>query len=826
MLFNNFMSFFKSGILTLFLLLSWNANATHIVGGQIYYSYLGGNSYRITLNLYVDCYNGSENAIDMDKRSVIGVFDMSNNGRLRDKYYLTNPSEREISKLNYNCVKPFKDQCVTEFKFERTISLPANQEGYIIGYQRCCRNDIITNIIDPGNVGATYWIHIPGTKLGRDNNAAYFKNLPPNFLCLNAPMVFDHSAIDSDGDSLVYELYTPYIGGNNSNQIKPDPPLGPPYSRINWRNGYGTSDQLNGNPKLEIDRYSGQLTCTPTRTGQYVVGIKVTEYRKGVKIGETMRDFQFYVRQCEFDVVSAFSTPAYNCDKTVKFSNLSQKATYYRWDFGDPTTNADTSNAFEPSYTYPEDGEYFASLVVRNKDCEDRYSVIVRVKSEIDIPIPDDTAFCGDFSLDLDAGNRRSTLIRWSDGTLGAYNTIDEAGVHWVEVSYGTCTKRDSILIYIDTFDIGLPPDKIYCDSVSGELQVPAGIKDLQRVRWGNGSAQNSIPVNEPGTYVLQAWNKHCTSVDSIALFIATKPSIGDSFFFCNAFELELDAGGGKDATYRWQDGSSSRYFTATRKGWYWVELSQRECLSRDSVLIVNPVIDLELGPDEHFCDTLYKELIAPPNMADYQWSNDSKEESIVVRQPGKYWVLVTDTNDCSIKDSINLTLTNSPVINLGSDTSICLRTSATYRIEQDFETYLWSNGVNGRENAFTDPGVYWLQVIDEYGCTDRDSVKVSIDPEALPNELFIPNAFSPNNDGLNELFPFKAFVSQPEYRMRVWNRWGEKVFDSKASEQQPWKGAYANASKNRPEAMMYLVEYRGCDGDIRRDSGTLTILR
>jgi gliding motility-associated-like protein len=814
--------------LLLSLLFFQEALATHIVGGQIYYRYLGGNSYRITLNLYMDCFNGNDNAIQMDKESIIGVFDMSENGRLRDKYTLFNPSEKEISKLNYNCVKPFTDQCVTEFSFQRTITLPPNRDGYVIAYQRCCRNGIITNINTPGDVGATYWTKIPGRDITQENSSAYFRNLPPNFLCLGAPMVFDHSAIDTDGDSLIYELFTPFVGGNSTNLIKPDPPAGPPYNQVSWRQGYNANNQLNGNPTLEIDRYTGQLTCTPTRTGQYVVGVKVIEYRNGVKVGETMRDFQFYVRQCEFDVVSAFSTPTYNCDKTVQFTNLSQKATSYIWDFGDPTSDDDVSNEFEPSYTYPSDGDYFAKLKVRNLDCEDEYSIVVRVRSEIDVPLPPDTAFCGPFSLNLNAENPRATSIRWSNGSFGPLTTISEPGIHWAEVSYGDCRARDSILAYLDTFDVGLPPDKIYCDSVSGELTVPDGIRDLHRVRWDDveGDTSWSIKVSEPGFYSVEAWNKHCSARDTIELFISTVPELEDSFFFCNEFELELDAGGHRYADYTWQNGSKGRYFNATRKGIYWVELRQRQCVSRDSVIIENPVIDLELGPDEHFCDTLYKRLVAPEGMADYQWSTDSKEPSIIVRTPGVYRVFVTDTNNCSKQDSIVLTLTNSPEIDLGADTAICLRTAATYGIKQDFVSYLWSNGTRSRETFFTEAGEYWLQVVDEYGCTDRDTVNVKIDPEALPNDLYIPNAFSPNGDGLNEVFPFKERVQQADYRFRVWNRWGEKLFDTREDANQFWTGDHANARNGRPEAFIYMIEYRGCDGDTRRDSGTLTILR
>lgn len=819
---------FRSLLIIALLALTLTSEATHIVGGQIYYSRTGTNTYQITLNLYVDCFNGSGAAIDSDRESVIGIYDLSNNNRLRDKFYLHNPTEKEVSKLNYNCVKPMRDQCVTEFTFVRTITLPPNQDGYIISYQRCCRNAIISNIVQPGDQGTTYWTKIPGTNTIDRNNAAYFKNLPPNFLCINAPMVFDHSAIDPDDDSLIYELYTPFIGGaNQGDQIKPDPPSAPPYSTVTWRTGYAVNKQLDGNPTITIDRYTGQLTTTPTKTGQFVVGIKVLEYRNGILIGETMRDFQFYVRQCDFEVVAAFSTPTYNCDKTVQFTNLSQKATNFRWDFGDPSTNADTSRLETPSYTYPRDGDYFATLRVWTDQCEDVYSVVVRVKSEIDIPLPPDTAFCGPFSLDLDVQNARATGIRWSNGAFGRRTTVKDPGWTWAEVSYGNCVKRDSFFVKIDTFSIQLPPDQIFCDSVDGSIQIPSNVQGLKRVQWENNPAYNgmSFPVNRPGVYTVQAWNEHCTVFDTIEVFASSRPDIGDSLFFCNEFELELDGGPHRDARYLWQDGSTNRFFTARSKGLFWVEVRQRQCVSRDTLLINNPVIDLELGANQHFCDTVYKELSAPPGMASYLWSTDSEEPEITVSYPGTFWVLVKDTNDCEKSDTVVLTMTASPVIDLGNDTSICQRTRAVYTTDRPFSRYIWSDGGSGRENSFEEAGIYWLKVIDEYACSGSDTVQVSIDPDALPNELFIPNAFTPNGDNLNEKFPFGIEVNQPEYRVRVWNRWGELVFDSEQSTSQYWDGTYRGSRKGQPEAFMYLVEYRGCDGDKRRDSGTVTVL-
>jgi gliding motility-associated-like protein len=89
----------------------------------------------------------------------------------------------------------------------------------------------------------------------------------------------------------------------------------------------------------------------------------------------------------------------------------------------------------------------------------------------------------------------------------------------------------------------------------------------------------------------------------------------------------------------------------------------------------------------------------------------------------------------------------------------------------------------------------------------------------------FLPNAFSPNDDELNEYFPFSERVTQPEFSVKIFNRWGEKIFDSKTANTDHWDGVYSDGII-RPEAFGYLIEYRGCDGDYRRKFGRVTVLK
>lgn len=130
------------------------------------------------------------------------------------------------------------------------------------------------------------------------NSNATFDLFPPLFLCVNEPFSFDHSATDLDGDSLAYCLYNPYNGDNGAGAL--DPTFAgniASFTPINWIGGFSTNNPLGGTP-INLDPTTGLLTGTPTLIGQFVVGVKVKEYRNGVQISETLRDFQFNILNC------------------------------------------------------------------------------------------------------------------------------------------------------------------------------------------------------------------------------------------------------------------------------------------------------------------------------------------------------------------------------------------------------------------------------------------------------------------------------------------------------------------------------------------------
>jgi gliding motility-associated-like protein len=165
--------------------------------------------------------------------------------------------------------------------------------------------------------------------------------------------------------------------------------------------------------------------------------------------------------------------------------------------------------------------------------------------------------------------------------------------------------------------------------------------------------------------------------------------------------------------------------------------------------------------------------------------------------------------------------VSNSPTFNLGSDTTICINSPTTISAPSGFVKYLWNDESTGQSITTILEGLYKVTVTDNFGCIGSDSLFITVDENALPNEMYFPNAFTPNGDNLNELFPYQIDVAQPAYYIIIYSRWGEKVFDSRTSLTDNWDGTY-QGEKVPNETFFYYVNYRGCDGNTRNSKGTV----
>lgn len=504
-----------------------NMMATHIVGGEMIYDQLGNNNYRITLKVYRDCYNGIP-PFDGDfsggtngATAFITVY-QSNGSVLFGRYDIGAPVITPIPpSINNPCILTPNNVCVEEGLYTYTLNLPPINGGYDIIYQRCCRNNTILNLVQPGGTGSTYYTHINGPEVIAFNSSPRFKKFPPIFICQGLNIAFDHSATDPDGDQLVYSLCAPFNGldgccpsitasnttpntGTNSFCNSPPPfcssvAIPPPFPNVAFTSSYTGSYPLASNPAISINSITGFLNGRPTMIGQWVVGVCVQEFRAGNLIGTHYRDFQFNVVTCSVTVVSLIEPQVNRCEGSAfTFNNQSIGGTTFYWDFGVPATATDTSNLPNPSYTYQDTGKYVVSLITNpNKPCADTTKDTFYVYPIIDInfiPPPKQCLKGNTFDFNLTGTYINSATFKWeftsrATPSIAATKTVtnvvfDTSGVYTIKLFGKQLSCIDSVIDTVRVID--RPRAKI--------RNFPTKLCDPASVAFSNGST-SELPL-------------------------------------------------------------------------------------------------------------------------------------------------------------------------------------------------------------------------------------------------------------------------------------------------------------------------------------------
>ncbi len=159
-----------------------------------------------------------------------------------------------------------------------------------------------------------------------------------------------------------------------------------------------------------------------------------------------------------------------------------------------------------------------------------------------------------------------------------------------------------------------------------------------------------------------------------------------------------------------------------------------------------------------------------------YLWNDNSRNRTITISKLGRYYVTVTDSRGCVGSDTTEVnTWLPVPSAFLPPDTAICKFENLLLQPLENFKNYQWNTNSNKREISITQPGIYWLQVTDYNNCTGRDTVFVV--EKHCQNRVFVPTAFTPNADGKNDVFKPVLTGAVKQFRLQIYNRWGEVVF-------------------------------------------------
>lgn len=683
-------------------------SATHMVGGEINYRCLGNDQYELTITVFRDCDTGVP---WFDNPASIGVFDVNDSLIYDLRLTLRNNDTLDLN-LSDPCLVAPPNVCIHTTTYIDTVTLPFLAGGYQIVYQRCCRNQDIVNIVAPTATGATYSSYISEEALLGCNSSARFIEWPPVYVCAGVPISYDHSAFDADGDSVVYELCTPFTGATPQ-QSMPQPPNNPPYNHVTWLPPYGVDNMLGGPDSLKIDSATGLLTGTPDVIGVFVVGVCAKEYRNGVLISTTRRDFQYVVGVCGRIVSSAFFAPDIQCDNSlvVNFNNNSTTlGTGFLWSFGDPTTNM-TSSVSNPSYIYPDTGRYLVTLIA-------------------------------------------------DPGTLCADTSVQEVYLQYESISadFDVTTLNCTDSFFLDVTDLTL-------DSIS----------HIVNWNWdfGNGLT-DSIPYpstvyDSSGTYIItlnvEAANG-CTAtyMDTLVLDLPTIFS-SDTVGICPGDSgVVLNPGGNPNHSYTWapaatlsSDTAASPIASPTSTTTYTVTVVAPNgvdtcVLVQDITVIIPPPINLDVIRDTFTCQDSVWLIATVANAQTIEWATDPSfgtvlftNDSIHIPVTGitRLFVRATNSVGCTIIDTVDVFKQTLPInVNWTSTVLVC-DTAFTVQFADvttdssggAIVSWQWLFGDGDTSNlqnpshSYQQSGAYTvnLSVVTEDGCTGDLSQPINV---------------------------------------------------------------------------------------------------
>ncbi|MBO6517744.1 MAG: gliding motility-associated C-terminal domain-containing protein [Bacteroidia bacterium] len=390
--------------------------------------------------------------------------------------------------------------------------------------------------------------------------------------------------------------------------------------------------------------------------------------------------------------------------------------------------------------------------------------------------------------------------------------------------------------VYRDTFNVkeltipkvDLGPDIDACDSVRHTLSADISNNE-ESLLWSTGDFILSVTLTQVGEYWLRARNKCGEEYDTVAIRLHHKvtPNLPTDTLVCDNTSHRLDATiKGDHNSYNWSTGESTPIIEVSQDGVYKVEI-ENACttytMSQEVLFLKLPV--QILTPGHVYCDTVSTtELTAglTNNDETYHWSNNQETRSIQVDEAGLYWVDVS--NGCgTTRDSTEIRISISPEVNLGEDTSLCGEFVFELDAGNPGMQYLWKPTGEQTHTILADKQQeYSVVVTNADGCQGHDRFEITDECRA---RFYLPGAFSPNGDNLNDVFKPNFVTNVDQYHMEIFNRWGELMFVSDQLEE-GWDGSYQGEECPIGLYTVLIKYYNHEKGGFERGRRQITLLR
>lgn len=349
-----------------------------------------------------------------------------------------------------------------------------------------------------------------------------------------------------------------------------------------------------------------------------------------------------------------------------------------------------------------------------------------------------------------------------STSTVPAWHVFDKLGYNSVKLKYYMCEDEFSTTTYVCVQDqpgVYLGPDTAICDNT---IYYLSGILS--------------------GIYC---------------------PTIGNSFL--------------------WNTGDTTSTLTINPPGQYSLTVTNVCGTASDTVTIESlPVPSVTTVPDITLCTGDTAIIIAFFDPADSLfWQDGSNDPLRYITTSGYFIATVINEYNCAASDDVLVTFIESPGVQWElRDTVICIGHAMELKAQPGFDSYVWQDGSTGTAILITDGGWYYVSVTNLCG-TFTDSLFVGLEDCNL--KLYVPNAFTPDGDGLNDVFrAYGQYIDN--MRLSIFNRWGELLFYSDDIEY-GWDGT-SNGRPAQEGTYVWKITYRDATEKFHVLRGTVTLIR
>lgn len=400
------------------------------------------------------------------------------------------------------------------------------------------------------------------------------------------------------------------------------------------------------------------------------------------------------------------------CSGELSLLNAGAGYATYEWQDGTDTQEIAVSEA----------GIYAVTATDAN-GCMLSDSVMVQAVAAPMLNLPDSLGFCNSQQEILFPGFGFASY-EWSTTSTNPSISVTDAGIYSVTVTNAAgCSASDTTIVsvYADP-DPGLEAVYAICSGEPALIEAEPGFIVYEWSTMEEDTASVSIDV--PGQYsLLVIDNQGCGAIVNFEVEEQVTPVVdingidtvcpGDSSLLMASFGFE---------SYLWQDGTNTPGIVVDDTGTYTVIVTDSNgCEATDSlVFTVLPQPALSLPDSSFFCQGDQLVLQAPPGLIDYQWSDSSSDPSLTVSSGGQYSLTVTDGNNCSVADTMQVIEYALPAIGLEGPLNICNDQTTTLSLIGVFDSMAWSSGGTSLSETFNMPGDYQVSVTDANGCSNE----------------------------------------------------------------------------------------------------------